>query len=65
MPKRVLIINSVIAFGSTGNIVLKDFTPYIFTKEEITLILQNKFVNTPLVYPAVFADDHIVIFKVQ
>ncbi len=41
----------------------KDFTPYIFTKEEITLILhqadqigpnKNEFVNTPLVYPAVF-----------
>lgn len=41
----------------------KDFTPYIFTEEEITLILnqadkigpnKNKFVNTPLIYPAVF-----------
>jgi integrase len=42
--------------------VTKDFTPYIFTSEEITSILhaadmiapnKNKFVNTPYVYPAV------------
>lgn len=40
----------------------EDFVPYIFTKEEITRILQeadaigpnkNKFVNTPYIYPAV------------
>ncbi len=40
----------------------KDFVPYIFTKDEISLILQaadaigpnkNKFVNTPYIYPAV------------
>ena len=40
----------------------KDFTPYIFTKDEIESILyfadrigpnRNKFINTPFIYPAV------------
>lgn len=40
----------------------KDFTPYIFTKEEISEILyaadrigpnKNKFINTPYIYPAI------------
>ena len=40
----------------------KDFTPYIFTKDEIESILyfadrigpnRNKFINTPLIYPAI------------